>query len=224
MNKNVVIIPARGGSKRLPGKNKRLLNGKPLIAYSIEYAFMNKTIIDEVIVSTDDADIKKIAIEYGATIIDRPASLSGDVEPTVSALNYTLGQFDSVIDYVFLLQPTNPLRPPSLLSDCFQELQNRKDYDSCFTVTKLEHKLGKLSNNKFTPFNYQFGERSQDIDPLYFENGLLYITHADAIRNNQIITENHFCVEVNHIFSNIDIDTEQDFQMAESLIKLIESE
>jgi CMP-N-acetylneuraminic acid synthetase len=224
VSKNIAIIPARGGSKRLPGKNIRLLNGKPLIAYSIEYALIHKNLIHEVIVSTDDVDIKKIAIEYGAKVIDRPASISGDFEPTVSALTHTLEQIGQGIDFVVLLQATNPFRPANLLSTCIKELQSRTDCDSCFTVTRSEHKLGNIKNGKFIPFNYQFGQRSQDMEPLYFENGLLYITHADAIRKSQIITDNHCCVEVNHVFSTIDIDTEQDFLMAESLIKLIGNE
>lgn len=224
MDKNIALIPARGGSKRLPGKNIRILNGKPLIAYSIEYALMHKNIIDEVIVSTDDPDIKKMAIKYGAKVIDRPASISGDFEPTVSAIKHTIEQLDTEIDFIFLLQPTNPFRPLNLLSECYHKLKSKPDCESCFTITRTEHKLGNLINEKFVPVNYKFGQRSQDMNPLYFENGLLYITNVNAVSKNQIITENHICVDVNHIFSSIDIDTEQDFLIAESLIKLIGNE
>ena len=84
--KNIAIIPARGGSKRLPNKNSLLLDGIPLIAHSIMYALNNKSIIDAVFVSTDDEKIKEIALKYGAQVIERPTELSGDLEPTVSAL------------------------------------------------------------------------------------------------------------------------------------------
>ncbi|HNP32717.1 MAG TPA: acylneuraminate cytidylyltransferase family protein, partial [Flavobacterium sp.] len=88
--KNIAIIPARGGSKRLPNKNVMLLNGIPLLAHSIRYALANSEIIDEVFVSSDDEKIKENALKFGAKVIDRPAALSGDLEPTVSALKHCL--------------------------------------------------------------------------------------------------------------------------------------
>ena len=81
--KNIAVIPARGGSKRLPNKNILQLNGLPLLAHSIIYAQNNPSIIDSIYVSTDDPQIKEIALKFGAKVIDRPAELSGDLEPTV---------------------------------------------------------------------------------------------------------------------------------------------
>ena len=119
--KNIAIIPARGGSKRLPNKNILLLDGIPLIAHSIIYAQKNATIIDAIYVSTDDEKIKEIAIKYGVKIIDRPIELAGDLEPTVSALKHCLEIInDKEIENVILLQPTNPLRPENLLQEAFK--------------------------------------------------------------------------------------------------------
>ena len=219
--KNIAIIPARGGSKRLPNKNSLLLDGIPLIAHSIIYALNNKTIIDDVFVSTDDEKIKEIAIKYGAKVIDRPNELSGDLEPTVSALKHCLESInDASIENVILLQPTNPLRPENLLREAYQ-VYNENCYDSLFTVTRNNQKFGKIKNNKFVPFNYEIGQRSQDLEPLFFENGLLYISKAKAILNDEIITKNAFPYVVNNSYANIDIDTQEDFDYAEYLLKKV---
>ena len=172
--KNIAIIPARGGSKRLPRKNIKILNGLPLIAHSILYAKKNPDIIDEIYVTTDDLDIKKIAVKYGARVIDRPESLSQDLEPTVTALAHVLHSIDYEVDTVILLQPTNPLRPEKLLSKAYALFEKEK-YTSLFTVTRNHQKFGKIVKNQFLPFNYEVGQRSQDIEPLFFENGLLLV-------------------------------------------------
>ncbi len=214
--KNIAIIPARGGSKRLPNKNNLLFGGIPLIAHSILYAQQHKDIIDEVYVSTDDEAIKKIALEYGAQVIDRPEHLSGDFEPTLTAVQHALDVISGVVDTVVLLQATNPLRPKKLLLEAF-ESYSRSDSDSLFTVTRNHQKLGKISNHFFEPYNYTIGQRSQDLEPLYFENGLLYLTKAKLIREGKIFSEKSIPYEVNHIFANIDIDTQDDFDYAEYL-------
>lgn len=222
--KNIVIIPARGGSKRIPEKNIQLLGGLPLLVHSIKYAVANSNIIDDVYVSTDDDNIKKIALACGAKIIDRPDCISGDFEPTISALKHVLESIETDVENVILLQPTNPLRPNNLLKEAF-ELYQKENYDSLFTVTRNYQKLGKIIGNKFQSFNYTIGQRSQDLEPLFFENGLLYITKASLIlpldcarADSKIISENAFPFEVNHIYANVDIDTLEDFEYAEYLI------
>lgn len=214
--KNIAIIPARGGSKRLPEKNIKLLDGLPLLSFSILYAQANSKIIDEVYVSTDDENIKKIALEYGAKVIDRPESISGDFEPTVSALKHVLQSIDSDVENVFLLQATNPIRPENLLKDTF-EIYQKENCNSLFTVSRNHKKFGKIIDQKFIPYNYKIGQRSQDLDPLYFENGLLYITKAALILENIIISEDAFPYEIDHIFANVDIDTQEDFDYAKYL-------
>ncbi|MCF8323146.1 MAG: acylneuraminate cytidylyltransferase family protein [Flavobacterium sp.] len=218
--KTIAIIPARGGSKRLVGKNSLHLGGIPLVAHSILYAQKNSAIINEIYVSTNDAAIKKIALEYGAKVIDRPESLSGDLEPTVSALKHVLETLDFEVEDVILLQATNPLRPDNLLSEAFAVFQNQ-NCDSLFTVSRNHQKFGKITDNKFYPFNYEIGQRSQDLEPLYFENGLLYITKKEQILKDIIISENAFPFEVNSIFATVDIDTQEDLDYANYLIKNI---
>lgn len=218
MNKTIAIIPARGGSKRLPGKNIKMLGGIPLLAHSILYA-QQQDCIDAVYVSTDDEKIAAVALQYGAKVIDRPQALSGDLEPTVSALKHVLESIDGAVENVILLQATNPLRPQNLLQEAFTVFQE-KQVESLFTVSRSHHKLGKIENHKFISYNYEVGQRSQDLEPLYYENGLLYITKASVILNNEIITKDAYPFEVNHPFANVDIDTQEDFEYAEYLLKV----
>ena len=214
--KTIAIIPARGGSKRLPNKNILSLGGISLIAHSILYAQQNNDIIDEVYVSTDDVAIKKIALEYGARVIDRPENLSGDFESTVTALKHVLKSLDFEVENVILLQATNPLRPENLLKDAFETYKNG-NYDSLFTVSRNHQKLGKIEANKFIPFNYEIGQRSQDLESLFFENGLLYICKAKLILDNKIISESAYPYQVDHLFVTVDIDTQEDLDYAEYL-------
>ena len=219
--KNIAIIPARGGSKRIPEKNIQLFAGLPLLAHSILYAQQNETLIDEIYVSTDIVEIKKIAIQYGAKVIDRPEHLSGDLEPTITALKHVLESIDcSDVESVVLLQPTNPLRPQDLLKQAF-EIYNNSNCDSLFTVSRNYQKFGKIIGHKYHPFNYNIGQRSQDLEPLYFENGLLYITKADLILKDIIISENAYPLEVDHVFAKVDIDTFEDLEYADFINKMM---
>ncbi len=216
--KTIVVIPARAGSKRLPQKNLKLLAGIPLIAHSILYAQENKKYIDDVFVSTDDKEIKKIALQYGAKVIDRPKKISGDFEPTVSAIQHTLKVSNmQYIENIITLQATNPLRPKNLLKEALN-IYKSENHNSLFTVSQNQKKLGHIKNDNFTPYNYKIGQRSQDIKPLFFENGLLYISKKNLILQGIIFDKNAypFLVEEKKI---IDIDTQEDLNYAEYLIQ-----
>ncbi|MEC4050905.1 acylneuraminate cytidylyltransferase family protein [Flavobacterium sp. SUN046] len=214
--KTIAVIPARGGSKRLPNKNILHLANLPLLAHTILYAKQQKAYIDEVYVSTDDAEIKKIAVEYGAIVIDRPAALSGDLEPTISCVQHVLDVLDTTVENVVLLQVTNPLRPNNLFFEAFTKF-NTSLSDSLFTISRNHQKLGTIKDSQFLPFNYEIGQRSQDLEPLYFENGLLYITKAKTIQQGTIISQSAFPFVVDHPFTLVDIDTQEDFEYAEYL-------
>ena len=211
MNNVVAIIPARGGSKRLPQKNILPLGDLPLIAHSIVYAKTNG--IEKVIVTTDDATIKAVALEYGAQVIDRPAYLATDTSPTIDALKHVVVSLPEMYEDVILLQPTNPLRPKHLLKDAYQIYQQNNN-DSLFTVTQNHHKLGKIHQHKFEPFNYTMGQRSQDLEPLYYENGLLYIAKRQLILESKLIGTHMHAYIVTHPFAKVDIDTQEDFDLA----------
>ena len=140
--KTIAIIPARGNSKRLPNKNIKLLGCIPLMVHSINYAKQND-FIDAIYVTTDDKEIKDVALQHGALVIDRPKELSGDLEPTVTALKHVLEAIKQDVENVVLLQPTNPLRPKHLLAEAFQLFLEKK-YDSLFTVTRNHQKFGTI--------------------------------------------------------------------------------
>ncbi len=215
--KSIAIIPARGGSKRLPGKNIMPLGDLPLVAHSILEA-QRHAFIDAVYVSTDDREIKEVALRYGAQVIDRPAAISGDTEPTVTALKHVV-EILGFQGTVFLLQPTNPLRPAGLLQEAFEIFQQTQS-DSLMTVSRNHHKLGKIIEGNFVPFNYQIGQRSQDLEPLYYENGLLYLIDSELLLQEKIMGERQFPLIVDHPFASVDIDTQSDFDLATCLYKI----
>lgn len=216
-NKTIAIIPARGGSKRLPGKNLLPLGGIPLLGHSILYA-QKQDCIGDVYVSTDDDAIAAVALQFGAKVIRRPEVLSGDFEPTVSALRHVLESITETVDDIILLQATNPLRPENLLKAAYQ-IYTSGNHESLFTVTRNHHKLGRIVADKYVPFNYIPGQRSQDLEPLYFENGLLYICKANLIEKDCIISAEAFPMIVDHPFALIDIDTAADLDYATYVYK-----
>jgi N-acylneuraminate cytidylyltransferase len=143
-------------------------------------------------------------------------NISGDFEPTITSLQHALSVLDTNFDNVILLQPTNPLRPENLLIDCFEKFKST-NCQSLFTVSPNTDKLGKLVGEKFEPFNYEIGQRSQDLEPLFFENGLLYIVKSATIKQGRIIIEDAIPYVINHPFAKVDIDTQDDFDYAEYL-------
>lgn len=213
MQKNLVIIPVRGGSKRLPKKNSKLLGGIPLFVHSIDYAKQNSTICHKIVVSTDCDELKKIALQEGVFVIDRPLHLSGDLTPTKAVLQHVLENETENFDNVILLQATNPFRSKELLEKAYHTFI-KGNYDSLMTVSENRQKFGKIKNQKFIPFNYAFGQRSQDLDPLYFENGLLYISKASVIKKGEIMGDKNYPYIENHPLAKIDIDDAEDFELA----------
>jgi len=137
--RNLVVIPARGGSKRLPNKNIKVLGGIPLLVHSINYAKDNRHLNLDIVVSTDHAEIKKIALANGVQVIDRPKEISEDWSTTVSVMKHTIETLDTSYNHVVLLQPTNPLRPKQMLQTAFKKYTD-ENYDSLITVSKNEHK------------------------------------------------------------------------------------
>lgn len=216
----ITIIPARGGSKRFPGKNIHEFMDKPLIAHSIDCS-KQCSLISHTFVSTDDVKIKQVSLQYGAEIIDRPITLGGDFTSSADVMKNAVEQLIAqgfVFDYVLLLQATNPLRPTGLLDEAIRIIEETK-VDSLMTINRSELKLGKIVDNHFQPWNYYYGQRSQDLDPLYYENGLLYISSKKLLLRGKITSENVYPMVVNHIFGEVDIDTREDMEFAKFIAK-----
>lgn len=218
--KIIVVIPARGGSKRLPRKNILPLLNVPLIDYSIIYAKEELPDV-EVYMSSDDPEIKEISERAGAIVIDRPSELAGDFISTAAVTTHAskvLQASGVEYDFMVLLQATNPLRPKGMLREAL-EIIKREQKESLFTVSRLEKKLGRIRDNHFLPWNYKIGQRSQDLEPLYYENGLLYISSRELIDKGIIFDSDSYPMVIDHEYATVDIDSLADFEHAEYILR-----
>ena len=215
-----IIIPARGGSKRFPKKNINSLNGIPLIGHSIIFALKSSP-PHKIWVNTDDTEIAEIASRFSVNVTFRPSELGADETTTSEVLFFQASIFElKKIEYgaMILLQPTNPLRPDGLIESAIQLFENKKR-QSLASFSILNRKYGKIISENYFPGNYKPGQRIQDIQRDYFENGLIYITSKDAIKNNMIITPDVYPFILTEIESFVDIDEPSDMLFAEYLLR-----
>lgn len=225
----IAIIPARGGSKGLPGKNIKLLNGKPLIAYTIEAA-LNSEKISRVIVSTDDKEIADVALQYGAEIpFMRPGFLASDNAKSIDVYNYTIERLKNEekikINEIVVLQPTSPLRTSKHIDEAI-DIYLKKDADSVISYCKEDHPVfwHKFINNDGTfeeIFSEDYQKNRQEIKPTYYPNGAIYIFKKNILLTRQYYTDKSFAYIMGQKCS-IDIDTNEDFKYAEWLLQTIE--
>lgn len=215
--KVISIIPARGGSKGVPYKNIKLLHGKPLIAYTIEQS-INSSLIDKTIVSTEDKKIKEVAINYGATVIDRPKKLATDIMPTEPVIDHVINIEQP--DVSVLLQPTSPLRRHNDIDNTL-ELMNKTRYDSIFSVYENHRFIWKEENNKLVSLNYNYLDRKrrQDCPKEYAENGSIYVFKTESYlkENNRIC--GHYGIYIMPLQYSFEIDEPFDFWLCEKIIE-----
>ena len=226
MNKTfLAIIPARGGSKRLPRKNILDLCGKPLISWSIEAALKSKY-ISKVVVSSDDEEILNISSNFGADIIKRPYELANDTATTFDAIKHTINNLEKY-DYIVLLQPTSPLRNEKHIDEAI-ELLEEKQADAIVSVCEMDHSplwsntLPEDGNMRGFLREEILNKRSQDLEKYYRLNGAIYICKTDKLLENKsfFLKDNIFAYIMDRK-SSIDIDEEIDFLFAERVIELI---
>ena len=226
MNKTfLAIIPARGGSKRLPRKNILDLCGKPLISWSIEAALKSKY-ISKVVVSSDDEEILNISSNFGADIIKRSYELANDTATTFDAIKHTINNLEKY-DYIVLLQPTSPLRNEKHIDEAI-ELLEEKQADAIVSVCEMDHSplwsniLPEDGNMRGFLREEILNKRSQDLEKYYRLNGAVYICKTDKLLENKsfFLKDNIFAYIMDRK-SSIDIDEEIDFLFAERVIELI---
>ncbi len=218
--KIAAFIPARGGSKGIPRKNIKLLDGKPLIAYSIEAA-RNSCYVDEVFVSTEDEEIADIARRFGAKIpCMRPLSLAGDKSTTLEVVLHAIGSYISPEEWdsLVLLQPTQPLRTAEDIDNAIESfyLRGGKGLVSVSEVTDHPVLIRYFDNNDklIKIINTSSTVRRQDMPKMYRVNGAIYINKVTSIHENTSFNDNEVGFIMNK-YHSIDIDDMDDFELAE---------
>jgi len=221
----VAIIPARGGSKRLPRKNVRMFAGKPLLMHSIDVA-QKVPAIGRILVTTDDAETADLARGAGAEVVVRPVELSGDHATTASAIRHALVTAYAAGDMpraVVTLQPNCPLRTPALVAAAIERFE-REAADSVISVTSNHRKLGVIEGGAFVP-RYRTGMRSQDMAPEYYENGVVYVSSTEmVVAKEDLFGARIVPVVTDPLYALGDIDTELDFRVAEFLFHAYRAE
>jgi len=224
----LAIIPARGGSKELPGKNIKELCGKPLIAWSIEVA-ENCSAIDRIVVSTDDDQIVDGVKKYGAEVpFERPAELANDTASTINVIFHTIDWLrehqDFRPEYILLLQPTSPLRTVEDIEGTIQTLKD-KDARAVVSVCETDHHpwwsniLSEDGNMKDFIRPKILDKRRQDLPKYYRLNGAIYLAATKYLRErNGFFGPNTFAYEMPKERS-VDIDSDLDFKLVSLLLQ-----
>lgn len=216
----LAIISARGGSKGVPGKNIRLLAGKPLIAWTIEEA-LRSNYVDNVIVSSDDDTIIRIAEEWGANApFKRPAHLAEDDTPGMLPIIHALKEMPGY-DYIVDLQPTSPLRLAQDIDACLEMLSVHTP--SVVSVTEPDHSpywmfTLEADNKMKSILGTTGGIRRQELPTVYSLNGAVYVADVEWLLNKETFLSEETAAFVMPKERSIDIDTLMDFHICEYLM------
>jgi N-acylneuraminate cytidylyltransferase len=228
MMRLLALIPARGGSKRLPRKNIRLLGETPLIIWSVN-VIKDIPEICSILISTDDTEIAKICLDNGINIPWlRPESLSGDDATSVDVAIHALDWYESAhgkIDGLLLLQPTSPFRTRDTIIKGIKLFSQHGRKTVIGVTPTSEHPMWalKTDGDYLTPFMAEsdFKKNSQQLPPAYHINGSFYLISPDELRSEkQIVTDKSIPLIIDSIKESIDIDTELDFKLAEYFLDL----
>lgn len=214
--KYLAFIPARGGSKGIPGKNIYEIQGKPLIAYSIEAA-RNCLYIDDIVVSTDSEKIADVARKYGATVpFLRPDYLAGDEAKTIDCVLDTLARLEESYDALVLLQPTSPLRGAEDISRAIEHYSEiEKDLVSISEVEDNPILIRQTDGEELRPLLSENSTiRRQDMKPYYKVNGAIYINEIAGLTKETSFNDNpaYYIMEKSH---SVDIDRYEDIALCE---------
>lgn len=223
----IAIIPARGGSKRIPRKNIKSFLGKPIIAYSIEAAIQSG-LFDEVMVSTDDSEIASIAQEFGAKVpflrSDKNADDFATTMDVISEVLETYKKEGKEFDYGICIYPTAPFVSAQLLKEAMEKLITGK-YDCVFPVLRysfpIQRALKIADLDTIQMIDEQMMQvRSQDLEPTFHDSGQFYCFDVANFKENKVLwTSNTSYIEISELEAQ-DIDNESDWKLAELKYKL----
>lgn len=230
MNKKnivVAIIPARGGSKGIKKKNIALLAGKPLVVYAIEVG-LSSSLIDEVYVSTDDAEIAQISIDNGAKVIDRPAELAEDSTPDYPVFSHAISWLKQKgVEPTLLvnLRPTCPLRTVEDVNHAIQKMID-SNCDAVRSVTPVEHHpywMMRMDKDRLTSFiegiDIKKYYQRQLLPPAYRLNGGVDVMKVSVIENQHQLYGSDICGVLMPVERSIDIDAPHDLKLAEEILR-----
>ena len=224
-NKRVLaLVPARGGSKRIPNKNIIEFCGSPLINMTLKCS-LNSEYIDEIVVSTDNKKISEVANKFDVEVIQRPNNISGDHSPTIDTILHVLEYKNNGFEIIVLLQPTSPLRTANDIDRALEYHQD-KNSQSVISVCETEHNIQHINvlpeskNMKNFINENDVKTRTQDLTKHYRLNGALYIADIPSIKKNKtfFMGENTYAYIMDKI-NSIDIDDQYDLKVAEFLFK-----
>ncbi|WP_422658572.1 acylneuraminate cytidylyltransferase family protein [Paenibacillus sp. EC2-1] len=226
LDKCLAIIPARGGSKGVLRKNLRLINGKPLIQYTIEAA-LGSQCIDQTIVSTDCPEIAQVSVEAGAMVpFIRPSTLAEDQSRTMDVLQHAVEFYEKqgvFYEHIILLQPTSPLRNSFDIEEAYS-LFLRNEADSLQSVSPvLQHPylFRKFEDTILEPYHSVEDERlrRQDLEEIFVLNGAIYIVRKELLMEESSLVGPRNCGYVMPKSRSIDIDDELDLEVAEVYLR-----
>jgi pseudaminic acid cytidylyltransferase len=223
----IAIIPARGGSKRIPRKNIKDFLGKPIIAYSIQAAIESQ-LFDEVMVSTEDNEIAEISKKFGASVpFLRSKKTSDDFATTADVLLEVINEYKKLgkeFDYLCCIYPTAPFVTANKLKDSFAQVQKTNTH-SLITVVKFSYPVQRSLKIKNERLIFAWPEnvlkRSQDLEPFYYDAGQFYWVKTSVfLSQKKLLTNNSVAFEISDLESQ-DIDNETDWMIAEIKYSLI---
>lgn len=219
--KKIAIIPARGGSKGLPGKNIKKLDGLELVFWSVDFA-LNSEVFGEVIITSDSDEILEVCKSRSVKTVKRPEQMATDESPVIDALLHALKDFKDD-DMITLLQPTSPFRSKSVLNKALKSFGDKnspcvsvkEDGDSPWSAFKAqdEHFLEPLFSTD------KVNQRRQDYEKTYHLTGSLYVTKLAWLRDYKNFLKPKPTFVVTNGFENIDIDTLEDFEFAQFVVE-----
>ena len=224
---NIAVIPARGGSKRIPRKNIKLFHGMPVISYAIAAA-RESAIFDEIVVTTDDLEIAEVAESFGAMVPwIRSKELSDDHATTISVMQDAVSKLNSSLsglEYVCCLYPATPLLPPRYIVEGFETLKS-KDWDYVFSASRAEtppERFFSLNSTNGVEMHFpdNAGIRTQDFPPSYHDLGQFYFGRSSTWESGlQIISNKSTIIEIPSKLA-VDMDTLDDWHYAECLFAM----
>lgn len=228
MDNILAVIPARAGSKGIPGKNIKPLAGKPLLAHTIEQAAQAQS-VTRIVVSTDGEQIAGVARQYGAEVIARPGAISGDEATSESALVHALDTLEAEEGYkpdlVVFLQCTAPIRQPDDIDRAVDALIEQ-NADSLLSVVRSHSFLWKIVDGEVRSVNYDYRQRPrrQDRAPEYVENGSIYVFKPWVLRSHANRLGGKIALYEMSPWSMTDIDEPHDFALCEWILAHLEGE